>query len=183
MVKAGLDWREHSFFEHPSAAAIGAGQEPVRVRVGDPPAQNSQINTLSRDMWVSAGTTLGEVVRFVASHEYAKSASVLTIDADEMSNLCRCVADLPEVHELNTKLPQALAMPYSYCDTSDNPYFVECRGQRRSGCRKHPVYLMNVSRSQQRPPQVPASACGRGFGCGQVELPTSHITMGVIGKQ
>ena len=42
-------------------------------------------------------------------------------------------------------------MSFHYCDTSDNPYFVECKAAHRQGCRKHPTYLMNVSRGTQRP--------------------------------
>ena len=70
---------------------------------------------------------------------------------------------------------------------STHPYFVACKAERRSGCRKHPVHLMNVSRGVQRPPMLPHEACGDAAAagqprCGAVELPTIYINEGVTGR-
>ena len=72
---------------------------------------------------------------------------------------------------------QVLSMSFHYCDTSDNPYFVECKAAHRQGCRKHPTYLMNVSRGTQRPARVPTD-CARGRACGAYDYPRDHITEG-----
>ena len=83
---------------------------------------------------------------------------------------------------LAKRLPRVLSNDFHYCDTTDNPYFVECKKHRRQGCRKHKQYLMNVSRGVQAPPalQTPATECSAAM-CQAYELPKSHITEGVIG--
>ena len=63
------------------------------------------------ELWLPAGATYGEAARTILTATEA-TTPVLQIEADELSLLCRCVADLPEVHALNRRLPQALAMPY-----------------------------------------------------------------------
>ena len=89
------------------------------------------------------------------------------------------------MEKLNNRLPRVLASGYHYCDTTDNPFFVECKQgitkERGQGCRKHPVYLMNVSRGMQQLPAVPADKCGAEThaGCGKYELPEEHISEGV----
>ena len=86
------------------------------------------------------------------------------------------------MHALAKRLPRLLSNDFHYCDTTDNPYFVECKAQRREGCRKHKTYLMNVSRGQQAPTSLPSSGCGAGKGCLAYTLPESHITEGVVGR-
>ena len=114
----------------------------------------------------------------------AGRSRVLELDVGELSLLCRCVADAPELHDLSRKLSSVLASSFHYCDTTDNPYFVECRAHGRQGCRKHRTYLMNVSRGLQQPPLLPADKCGGGGApdmraCGRYHLPDEHISEGV----
>ena len=107
---------------------------------------------------------------------------VLQVRASDLRKLCRCAADAPPLHALDSRLGAALSMAYHYCDTTDNPYFVGCKALRRQGCRKHPVYLMNVSRGMQRPARVPHEGCAAGRGCGEYHFPAGHITEGVVGS-
>ena len=76
--------------------------------------------------------------------------------------------------------PRILAHEFHYCDTTDNPYFVECKRHRRQGCRKHKQYLMNVSRGVQTVPALPTAECTPAA-CLAYTLPKSHITEGVVG--
>ena len=104
---------------------------------------------------------------------------MLKIDASVLGKLCRCLGGLSEVHDLAARLPRLLSNDFHYCDTTDNPYFVECKKHARQGCRKHKQYLMNVSRGIQGPPALRAvSDCDS---CQAYKLPESHITEGVIG--
>ena len=181
MVDAGLEWREHTFLDHPSAPGELVAST-VRVEVGD------KGNGLSVDgdgsVQVAAGSTLAHAVTTLRAVPSATSARVVSIDAASLGRLCRCLEGLPEVHELAGRLPKLLSNDFHYCDTTDNPYFVECKRHRRQGCRKHKTYLMNVSRGVQRPPPVPTSGCG-GDGLAQTclayEIPKKHISEGVIG--
>lgn len=109
-------------------------------------------------------------------------ARVLTVHDTDLRNLCRCVEGLPEVHTLNKKLPNALQASYDFCDTTDNPYFVDCKAHGRSGCRKHPLYTMNISQGMYSVTQLPNSGCGTRSGaqsgneCLAYQLPDKHIT-------
>ena len=107
-----------------------------------------------------------------------------------MRKLCRCSAGLPaDAVELAPKLKVALGSGYHYCDTTDNPFFVECKQgttkERGQGCRKHPVYLMNVSRGTQQAPAAESQQCGSAHpqGCAKYVLPDEHISEGVRTQQ
>lgn len=195
-VGAGLEWREHSFFTNPAAPA-GMLDQAVAVRVGPGGTTGSQASQLKlpvrdgdgdghpagggRSVAVAAGATFAQAVAAIKASSAASDAEVLTIDAADLGRLCRCLAGLPEVHDLAERLPRLLANSYHYCDTTDNPYFVACKKAGRPGCRKHKTYLMNVSRGVQAPPALPTTGCGHGSTCMAYQVPSQHITEGVIG--
>jgi hypothetical protein len=200
-------WREHTFLSNPrTSPEFAASRTRLRVggnatggdaasrahlRVGGTASGDSANGAMKggatggdaangADLWLQAGATFGEAEKALRS----VPSRVLQIDVSDLSLLCRCVADLPAVHQLNQKLPAALGLPYHYCDTTDNPYFVDCKAAGRQGCRKHPFYLMNVSRGMQRPPAIPSRGCGVQAAageprCAEMELPREYINEGV----
>jgi len=191
MRTAMLEWREHTFLDNPRTPAE-VRTSVTRVRVGDDGIGDGASGRAGNEdgnaggdgggaqAWVPAGATLGEAARTLRG----EAARVLQLDVTDLERLCACIADLPEVHKLSRALPAALSMPYHFCDTTDNPYFVQCKAEGHQGCRKHPVYLMNVSRGTQRPPPVPYRRCGREVGAGEprcaaLELPIGYISEGV----
>ena len=112
----------------------------------------------------------------------AREAAVLQVDVASLGRMCRCLAGMPTaVLELSKSLPRLLSNDFHYCDTTDNPYFVECKRHRRQGCRKHRTYLMNVSRGIQAPPPLPTRDCEAAPRCKAYEVPKQHISEGVIG--
>jgi len=133
---------------------------------------------------VAQGADLSELARAMGAPGVA-DVRVLQLHVSDMRRLCRCAAGLPAAAlALNAPLQRALGSSYHYCDTTDNPYFVECRAHGRQGCRKHRTYLMNVSRGLQQPPLLPADKCGGGGApdmraCGRYHLPDEHISEGV----
>eukprot|EP00962_Isochrysis_galbana_P004554 scaffold1242_cov123-Isochrysis_galbana.AAC.7 len=176
MISALPAWREHTFLSNPRTPPELAASR-ARLRVGRS-AGGHEVS--GADAWLPAGATFGAAEKALRSVR----SRVLQVDVSDLSRLCRCVADLPAVHQLNQKLPAALGLPYHYCDTTDNPYFVGCKAAGRQGCRKHPVYLMNVSRGTQRPPSIPSRRCGDQAAagesrCGEIELPGEYINEGV----
>eukprot|EP00965_Chrysotila_dentata_P252625 6210792-Pleurochrysis_carterae.AAC.3 len=181
MVSHGLEWREHSFLENErvprSLRASTRKLSVARSPVGNGSA-GAKAEQGAADLVLDFGATFGQVAQRVSASTL-REARVLQLDVADLSRLCRCVADLPKVHALNGRLQHALSTSFHYCDTTDNPYFVQCKSEGRAGCRKHPVHLMNVSRGNQMPPIVPKEGCSVGEGCGRLELPTNHITEGV----
>ncbi|KAL1523586.1 hypothetical protein AB1Y20_018522 [Prymnesium parvum] len=171
MHAANLQWREHSFLSHPKAdPSLAASQ--LRLRVGE-----ARHPSTEAELRLPAGSDFAAVARAVRASPLAAEARVLTVDADDLRSLCRCVGGLPELLELNARLPSALRSSYDFCDTTDNPYFVECKGAGRSGCRKHPTYTMNISQGIQTVRALPTEGCGQGVGgCQAYELPDRHIT-------
>ena len=173
MVGAGLEWREHSFLSNPSAPPEIV-DSAVTVRVGDGAGSPGAVS-------VPAGATFERAVAAIQASGAASSTPLLRIDASAMGRLCRCLGGLTqEVRDLAQKLPRVLTNDFHYCDTTDNPYFVECKKHRRQGCRKHPKYLMNVSRGMQGPPALPTGECLPSQ-CQAYTLPKNHISEGVIG--
>ncbi len=187
-----LDFREHSFLDNP-AAPPSLLASAATLRIGDAPPATPTPDPARADragpfVSVAAGSTFAQAAATVAASA-ASGSRILEVDASDLSNLCRCLAGAPTLHALGRKLPRLLASDYHYCDTTDNPYFVECKSHGRPGCRKHPVYLMNVSRGWQAPPAVPLDDCGPNAAngatgtarCPAYEIPQRHITEGVIG--
>jgi len=173
MVGAGLEWREHSFLSNPSAPPEIV-DSAVTVRVGDGAGSPGAVS-------VPAGATFERAVAAIQASGAASSTPLRRIDASAMGRLCRCLGGLTqEVRDLAQKLPRVLTNDFHYCDTTDNPYFVECKKHRRQGCRKHPKYLMNVSRGMQGPPALPTGECLPSQ-CQAYTLPKNHISEGVIG--
>lgn len=174
MVSAGLEWREHSFLSNPNAPpALSAAA--LTIHVGEGPVEDA-----ARTVSVPAQTSFRGVVSAVEGSAAASAAPLLRIDASSLGLICRCLGGLPRVHELAQRLPRILAHEFHYCDTTDNPYFVECKKHGRPGCRKHKQYLMNVSRGVQTVPALPTGEC-RPEACPAYTLPRSHITEGVVG--
>lgn len=193
MVAAGLEWREHSFLTNPLAPPDLLASR-ARLHVGDAAAGGASTGSELRvdggtagsgagaGVRVRSGTTFAELVADVEASPTATSARVLEIDAEALGTLCRCTRGMsPELVSMSRRLPSLLESDFHYCDTTDNPYFVECKKHGRQGCRKHRTYLMNVSKGMSTPPVVPSEGCGAGKGCAPYWLPTSHITEGVIG--
>jgi hypothetical protein len=175
MVSAGLEWREHSFLSNPTAPpGLAASAVSVRVASGPPHTEMA-----ANDVSAPSGSTFAQLVGAVRASSSAQAARLLRIDASDLGRLCRCLHGLPEVHDLARQLPRLLSSDFHYCDTTDNPYFVECKRHRRQGCRKHKTYLMNVSRGMQAPPAMPTADCSSS--CLAYALPKSHITEGVVG--
>ena len=184
LMMGEVEWREHSFFSNPLAPA-GMLDSAIALSVG----ATREANATSSQLHVPEGSTFAEAVGAIRADEAARAAKVVSIDSSDMAKLCRCLVGLPEVHGLAERLPRILSHTYHYCDTTDNPYFVDCKKHGRQGCRKHKVYLMNVSRGLQAPPAIPLSGCGNdnaemhgtNRGCLPYSVPQSHISEGVIG--
>ena len=169
MVDLGLEWREHSFLSNPSSPA-GLAASAVDIHVGETNGGGG--------IAVKAGATFAEAVAAVKGSAAGESATLLRIDASSVAKLCRCLGGLGDAeHSLAKRLPRVLSNDFHYCDTTDNPYFVDCKKAGRAGCRKHKQYLMNVSRGVQGPPAL-GSDCTQ---CSAYTLPKSHITEGVVG--
>lgn len=166
MVDAGLHWREHTFLTNPKAPPELAAAA-VDIQIGGAAAE--------RRVTVPIGSSFASAVALLR----AADTPLLRIDAAALGQLCRCLGGLPELHGLAKRLPRLLSNDFHYCDTTDNPYFVECKKHRRQGCRKHKTYLMNVSRGVQGPPALPTT-CAPGM-CQAYTLPGNHITEGVVG--
>jgi len=135
---------------------------------------------------VAAGADFSQLVAAMRAPAMAE-ARVIQLHVSDMRKLCRCTAGLPkEALELAPKLTAALGSGYHYCDTTDNPFFVDCKQgitkERGQGCRKHPVYLMNVSRGMQQALGAEAKQCGAAHPqrtCAKYVLPDEHISEGV----
>jgi len=192
MMVGEVEWREHSFFSNPNAPPeLLASAVALRVGSSDgarapPPPAAAATPSPRTAVAIAPGATFAEAVQAVRGSASAEAAAVLTLDVADLGRLCRCLAGLPEVHTLAGKLPRLLSHSYHYCDTTDNPYFVECKKHGRQGCRKHKTYLMNVSRGMQSPPALPTSSCGGALAEGQRQcqayyVPKQHISEGVIG--
>ena len=174
MVDYGLEWREHTFLTNPSAPPA-LEESAVSIHVGDA----AGTPTAPRAVAVASGATFKQLVSAVEASAEASGAALLRIDASALGKLCRCLGGLDEVHDLAKRLPRLLSNDFHYCDTTDNPYFVECKKHSRQGCRKHKQYLMNVSRGIQSPPALTAiTDCNS---CQAYTLPKNHISEGVIG--
>ena len=177
-----LEWREHSFFTNPRAPPELLASA-VTLHVTSPVAGEAASRSASQ-LTIASGSTFEQAVKTIRGSQSAQAAPVLSIDAADLGQLCRCLGGLPEVHELSSRLPRLLAFSYDHCDTTDNPYFVECKKHGREGCRKHKTYLMNVSRGVQRPPPLPTSCEGDGQAqrsCLAYHIPKEHISVGVVG--
>ena len=135
---------------------------------------------------VAAGADFSQVVATMSMPAMTE-ARIIQLHVTDMRKLCRCTAGLPkEALELALKLKAALGSGYHYCDTTDNPFFVECKQgatkERGQGCRKHPMYLMNVSRGTQPAMGAEAQQCGAAHPqrtCAKYVLPDEHISQGV----
>ena len=186
MIGAGLEWREHSFFSNPGAPQFAPSQRVnVLVGAGDGGGgaadASAAAGVVGSTLTVTAGATFAQLVDAVSASPSARDAAVLQLDASSLGRLCRCLAGMqPPVLELSRALPRLLSNDFHYCDTTDNPYFVECKKHRRQGCRKHKTYLMNVSRGIQAPPPLPTNDCAAPR-CKAYEVPKQHISEGVIG--
>ena len=185
LFDAGLKWREHSFLSHPKVPpALRASAARVRVAPAAGAATEADGTPVA---WVKAGSDFSAAAAALLEPQW-RGKRVLSIEHADVRRLCRCLAGTDpswKLDDLNRKLAAALAAPFHYCDTTDNPYFVECKSHGRQGCRKHPTYLMNVSRGVQRVAPLPTSGCGAaadGKGCLAWALPDSHITEGVKGR-